>query len=231
MNLNSYSDYLHTEAPIPTAHAPRPPRQPRSRASLDRLLAAAEQVIAERGVASLTVQEVARRAGLAAGTLYTRFANKDALLRALTAAFFDRARRTADALLDDPRWRAMGPRPLVAAIVRTLVKSYRAKRSLLRALHLYVRTHPDTDFRAEAAAFNSDFVRRLTGLLLQHRRLMAHPDPERAVLLGLLVVDAAAKESILFGDGRPADLAVSDDELTATLTRLYGDLLGLPGAP
>jgi hypothetical protein len=122
----------------------------------------------------------------------------------------------------------MAPRPLVAAIVRTLVKSYRAKRSLLRALHLYVRTHPDTDFRAEAAAFNSHFVRRLTGLLLQHRRLMAHPDPERAVLLGLLIVDAAAKETILFGDGRPADLAVSDEELTATLTRLYGDLLGLP---
>jgi AcrR family transcriptional regulator len=185
-------------------------------------------VIAERGVANLTVQEVARRAGLAAGTLYTRFANKDALLRAFTAAFFDRARRTADALLDDARWRAMSPRQLVAAIVRTLVKSYRAKRSLLCALHLYVRTHPDTDFRAEAAAFNNDFVHRLTRLLLPHRGAMTHPAPDRAVLLGLLVVDAAAKETILFGDGRPADLAVSDDELAATLTRLYCDLLGLP---
>jgi hypothetical protein len=57
---------------------------------------------------------------------------------------------------------------------------------------------------------------------------MSHPAPDRAVLLGLLVVDAAAKETILFGDGRPADLAVSDDELAATLTRLYCDLLGLP---
>lgn len=216
------------EDTIPATNSPRPPRQARSQASHDRLLAAAEQVIAERGVANLTVQEVAHRAGLAAGTLYTRFANKDALLRAFTAGFFDRARRTADALLDDARWRAMSPRQLVAAIVRTLVKSYRAKRSLLRALHLYVRTHPDTDFRAEAAAFNNDFVHRLTGLLLHHRGAMTHPAPDRAVLLGLLVVDAAAKETILFGDGRPADLAVSDDELAATLTRLYCDLLGLP---
>ncbi len=206
----------------------RPPRQARSQASLDRLLAAAEQVIAERGVARLTVQDVASRAGLAAGTLYTRFANKDALLRAFTAAFFDRARRTADALLDDARWRGMPLRQLVAAIVRTLVKSYRAKRPLLRALHLYVRTHPDADFRTEAAAFNSDFVRRLTNLLLHHRGAMAHPDPDRAVLIGLLIVDAAAKETILFGDGRPASLAVSDDELAETLTRLYCDLLGLP---
>jgi len=182
-------------------------------------------------MANLTVQEVARRAGLATGTLYTRFANKDALLRAFTAAFFDRARRTADTLLDDTRWRSLAPRQLVATIVRTLVKSYRAKRSLLRALHLYVRTHPDTDFRAEAAGFNSDFVRRLTGLLLRHRHAIAHPAPDRAVLLGLLVVDAAAKETILFGDGRPADLAVSDDELADTLTLIYCDLLRLAEAP
>jgi AcrR family transcriptional regulator len=216
----------HRSSSIPTAGAPR---QARSRASLDRLLAAVEQVIAERGVADLTVQEVARRAGLAAGTLYTRFEGKDALLRAFTVAFFARARRTADTLLDDARWRGLPPRALVEAIVRVLVKSYRAKRSLLRALYLYVRTHPDTAFQTEAAEFNSDFVRRLTSLLLRHRSAMTHPAPDRAVLLGLLIVDAAAKETILFGDRRPPDLTVADDELAATLTRLYCDLLGLPG--
>jgi hypothetical protein len=124
----------------------------------------------------------------------------------------------------------MPPGQLVAAIVRVLVKSYRAKRSLLRALYLYVRTHPDTDFQAEAAAFNGDFVRRLTGLILHHRHAITHPAPDRAALLGLLVVDAAAKETILFGEGRPADLAVSDDELADTLTRIYADLLGLAPA-
>lgn len=179
-------------------------------------------------MADLTVQDVARRAGLATGTLYTRFQSKDALLRSFTVAFFARARRTADALFEDARWRGMAPRPLVEATVRVLIKSYRAKRSLLRALYLYVRTHPDTEFQAEAAAFNSDFVRRLTGLLLRHRAVMTHPDPERAVLLGLLVVDGAAKETILFGDRRPEDLVVSDEELASTLTALYSDLLGLP---
>ncbi|HEV8613650.1 MAG TPA: helix-turn-helix domain-containing protein, partial [Gemmatimonadales bacterium] len=63
---------------------------------MNRLFGAVEQVIAERGVADLTVQEVAARAGLAVGTLYTRFAGKDALLRAFTADFFGRARRTAE---------------------------------------------------------------------------------------------------------------------------------------
>ncbi|HEY8104939.1 MAG TPA: helix-turn-helix domain-containing protein, partial [Gemmatimonadales bacterium] len=208
----------------------RAPCQARSRASLDRLLTAVELVIAERGVADLTVQGVARRAGLAAGTLYTRFDGKDALLRAFTVAFFARARRAADQLFDDARWRNMSSRALVGATVRVVVKSYRAKRSLLRALYLYVRSHPDAEFRTEAAAFNSEFVRRLTDLLLRHRAVMRHPAPERGVLLGLLLVDAAAKETILFGDGRPSDLLVSDEELAETLTALYCDLLGIPEA-
>ena len=209
--------------PVPVPHAPR---QTRSRASLDRLTTAVEQIIAERGVADVTVQDVARRAGLAAGTLYTRFPSKDALLRTFTLAFFGRARRAADAFLADARWRALPPRALVAAIVRVLVKSYRAKRPLLRALHLYVRSHPDADFRAEAATYTSDFVQRLGSLVLKHRGSVAHPAPERAVLLGLLIVDGAVKECILFGDGRPPDLAVSDEELAEALALGYCDLLG-----
>jgi len=202
-----------------------PPRQARSRAALGRLLSAVESTIAERGVASLTVQEVARRADVAVGTLYTRFPGKDALLRAFTIAFFDRARRAADALLDDHRWRRLPPRELVAAVVRALVRSYRAKRGLLRALHLFVRSHPDAGFQAEAAAFNAEFVRRLAVLLLRHREAMAHPNPERGVLLGFLLVDAAAKEAILFDDARPPDLRVADEELIEALTLSYCQLL------
>jgi len=187
-----------------------------------------EQVIAERGVANLTVQDVAARAGLAVGTLYTRFAGKDALLRAFTVDFFGRARRTAETVLDDSRWGGLPPRELVAAVVRMLVRSYRAKRGLLRALHLYVRTHPDTELTNLAAAFNAEFVRRLTGLLLRHPNAVAHPEPERAVLLGFLMVDAGARETILFGDGRPPDQAVPDDELIETLTQLYCRFLDLP---
>jgi AcrR family transcriptional regulator len=194
---------------------------------VNRLFGAVEQVIAERGVADLTVQEVAARAGLAVGTLYTRFAGKDALLRAFTADFFGRARRTAETVLDHSRWGDLPPRELVLAVVRMLVRSYRAKRGLLRALHLYVRAHPDSQLRTLAASFTAEFVRRLTELLLRHRKAIAHPEPERAVLLGFLMVDGGARETILFGDGRPAELAVPDDELIEALTQAYCRFLEL----
>lgn len=194
---------------------------------MSRLFGAVEQVIAERGVADLTVIEVASGAGLAVGTLYTRFAGKDALLRAFAEDFFGRARRTAETVLDDSRWGDLQARELVTAVVRMLVRSYRAKRGLLRALHLYVRSHPDSELRALATGFTAEFVRRLTELLLRHPKAIAHPAPERAVLLGFLMVDAGARDTILFADGRPTELAVSDPELIDALTQAYCRFLEL----
>lgn len=203
---------------------PLPPRQARSRAVLERLLAAAEAAIAERGTADLTVHQVAERAGVAAGTLYTRFRNKDALLRALAMASFERARRTADALLEDPRWRTLPPVERVHALVRMMVKSYRAKRGLLRAVHLYLRTHPDPAFQREAAARAHDLATRLIRLLRHDEAAAAG---ERAALVGFLVVDAAARETILFAEPPPSGAGPSDDELIALLSDLYCRQLGL----
>ncbi|MGK3202376.1 TetR/AcrR family transcriptional regulator [Amycolatopsis sp. MEPSY49] len=61
----------------------RPPQQARSRESLQKVLAAAEHVLAERGVDEFTVGAVAERAGLSVGAIYRRFSGKDQLLYAV----------------------------------------------------------------------------------------------------------------------------------------------------
>ena len=61
----------------------RPPQQARSRASLRKVLTAAEHVLAERGLESFTVAEVATRAGMSVGTIYRRFDGKEQLLYAV----------------------------------------------------------------------------------------------------------------------------------------------------
>jgi AcrR family transcriptional regulator len=204
-----------------------PPKQRRSRATLERLLRAAEQVIAERGVAELTVQEVAERAGVAVGTLYGRFPNKDAFLREFAADFHARARATTDRAFAPERCVGLDARGLVGRVTRLLVGSYRAHRGLLRALYLYARTRTDGPLPGEGAAFDADFVERLTGLFLERRAELACPRPERAVVVGLLMVDGAAKEAVLFGDRRTGRLAVSDDELVAELSSAWAAYLGI----
>ena len=64
--------------------------QPTSEATADdlgsRLLAAATEVFAEKGYAGAGVAEIARRAGVTTGAIYSRYAGKDALLADAIAA-------------------------------------------------------------------------------------------------------------------------------------------------
>lgn len=61
----------------------RPPQQARSRASLQKVLAAAEHVLAEQGLEAFTVAAVASQAGMSVGAIYRRFDGKDQLLHAV----------------------------------------------------------------------------------------------------------------------------------------------------
>ena len=63
----------------------RTPRQQRSRATVDAVLDAADDLVVEVGVAALTTTAVAERAGVAVGTLYQYFDDVDAVAAALVA--------------------------------------------------------------------------------------------------------------------------------------------------
>jgi AcrR family transcriptional regulator len=65
-----------------------------------RLLDAAREVFAARGL-DVTLDEIARRAGVGTGTAYRRFANKDALIDALMFERIDEMRALAEECLAD----------------------------------------------------------------------------------------------------------------------------------
>jgi AcrR family transcriptional regulator len=65
-----------------------------------RILAAAEQVFSEQG-SSASTEEVARRAGVAIGTVFRHFPAKDDLLRAIVKVLLQRLADEADALAAD----------------------------------------------------------------------------------------------------------------------------------
>ena len=69
-----------------------------------RIIAAAQAVFAERGL-DAEMREIAERAGVAVGTLYRHFVDRDDLLRAVFAAMSAEviARLEAAAAVDDPR--------------------------------------------------------------------------------------------------------------------------------
>jgi AcrR family transcriptional regulator len=197
----------------------RPPQQARSRATLHRFLEAALELLGERRFEEASVAEIARRAGASVGAFYTRFPDKKALLTHLNDRLFEQGREQWDAFLDPARWRGRHAAEIVAAVVRRIVHKRRANRGLLRALSLYARSRPDPTFAEHAAAMNRHVHQRLRDLLLRKRNEIGHPDPERAISFGLMLVDGATREAILFGEaalipGKPSDTVLAR-ELTS----------------
>jgi AcrR family transcriptional regulator len=65
------------------AGPPAPPKRADARRNYERLLAAATAAFAEHGADDVSLEEIARRAGLGIGTLYRHFPARQALLEAV----------------------------------------------------------------------------------------------------------------------------------------------------
>lgn len=203
----------------------RPPRQARSQDTLDRILDAAEALVAEKGFADATVAEVARRAGSSVGSFYTRFHDKDGLLYALYDRYFEQATATADAALDPARWAGVGIAEILQSVTRFLVEVYRERAGLIRAF--VQRNHSDANFQARQERLSHYVNERLSALLLARAAEIAHPDPPRAAAFGLTLTVSTIESIVLFGEMRSNVLALSDDELAVELARAFLAYLGV----
>jgi AcrR family transcriptional regulator len=203
----------------------RPPQQARSQETLDRLLDAAERLVAEKGFDDTPVAEVARRAGSSVGAFYSRFADKDALLYALYERWLEEATATADAALDPVRWEGATIPEIISSVVRFLVQIYRQRGGLIRAFVL--RNHVDSEFHARQERLSHYVSTRLTALLLDRRDEIARDDAERAAAFGLTLIMSGLESVMLFGEYRTGSLALNDDELAGELTTAYLAYLGV----
>ncbi len=81
------------------ADVSRKPQQGRSKASLERMLVAARELMLERGSEEFTLQEVSERGKVSIGSIYLRFESKDNLVRGVIAEALDSLRAEETALL------------------------------------------------------------------------------------------------------------------------------------
>jgi AcrR family transcriptional regulator len=203
----------------------RPPRQARSQDTLDRILDAAEALVADKGFEDSTVAEVVRRAGSSVGSFYTRFHDKDGLLYALYERYLEQATATTDEALDPARWEGATIPEILGAVTRFLVSVYRDREGLIRAFVL--RNHSDAEFRTRQERLSHYVSEKLSRLLLARADEIGHPSPPLAAPFGLAMVASTIESAVLFGELRSSDLALSDDELAAELTRAFLAYLGL----
>jgi AcrR family transcriptional regulator len=199
----------------------RPPRQRRSRRTLDRIARATASLLEEKPFDQVSVSEIVERSGSSTGSFYARFRDKDGLLLHLDDQFAEQALGVWREYTEPERWRGRDLAERVRTLVGVLVRKYRERVGLLRALTLYARTRGDEAFVTRARRQNEAVVERLERLLLERREEISHPDPEVAVRFGLIEVVATLREVVLFGEDGTLPLHVDDDLLARELAESF----------
>jgi AcrR family transcriptional regulator len=77
----------------------RKPQQGRSKASLERMLSAARELMLERGSEDFTLQDVNQKGNVSIGSIYLRFQSKDNLVRAVIARALEDIAAAEDAMV------------------------------------------------------------------------------------------------------------------------------------
>ena len=98
----------------------------------DAILAAAETVFARCGFSGTRMADVAAEAGLATGTLYNYFANRDELLSSLIGCRSEELIAAVKAAAHAPT--AGSPRELLVGLVRTTFEHFQTHRALFAVL-------------------------------------------------------------------------------------------------
>jgi AcrR family transcriptional regulator len=158
----------------------KPPKQTRSRRTLERIVRASLDILEQTGPDGLTVQAIVERAGSSVGSFYARFAGKDDLLEYLGERVWREAATRWDEALTSRDWSGMDLGRVVEGAVGLLEEAGRARASYLRALDRAAGAREDAYL-----AFHTHVIRGIEKLLLARSDEITHPDPPVAVPLGL----------------------------------------------
>jgi AcrR family transcriptional regulator len=107
-----------------------PVSQARSRATREKLLAAAEAVFAQKGYDGAKISDIAEEAGCSVGSVYFRFKDKDALFFAIAEEFIEDSRGGLENVFEANTSREQ----IVRSFVTRSAANFRKHRGLFRAI-------------------------------------------------------------------------------------------------
>jgi AcrR family transcriptional regulator len=196
------------------------PKQLRSSRTLDRIVRATEELLADRPFEEITIADIVRRSRSSIGSFYARFGSKEALLPYLYERYDRELRARLAPRLDPSKAKGLDLRAMCRSAVSLMVAIYRERQWLLRAMALYARAHPeriDADIRARRKALHDEQA----ALFAPHFDAIGHPQPARAVAFALFTAASVCRERILFSASPHASATrMPDEQLTNELAEM-----------
>jgi AcrR family transcriptional regulator len=172
------------------------PKQLRSRNTRERLVKAAEDLLARQDFGGMTVRQIATRAHASMGTFYKHFPSKRDLLPLLVDRLQSASAVEAMELtLGQLATVSLASR--VACVVRLVADTTTRQRNVLRAC-VAARFSTDLTLSSIQMARSRRLLRRLHDWLLERRHEITHPDPPMAVRVGLYLSLQSLQTALLF---------------------------------
>src|SRR5262245_7799213 len=192
------------------------PRQARSKATVDAILAATARVLVKQGFDGLTTNAVATAAGVSIGSLYQYFPNKEALVGALVEHHIE---EMSDAVVAELA--RVAELPLADAarcVVELTIRAHAIEPELHRVLTEQV---PRVGRLARLRELDEITHRMVAGLLVARRADIAIRDPDLAAFLLVSTIEAVVhRAALLYPHRLRAPRLV--DEATLLVTRYLG---------
>lgn len=201
----------------PRGRSVRKPQQARSRRTRGRILEAAIGCFEEHGYDKTTTAGIARRAGIAVGTLYGYFEDKRAILLELIQGTTSEIADYVVKGLDPEAWSDADPRENTRALIDSVFHTRSFNPGMQRIV--WERFFKDPEIRAAMEAIERRVQGALAGLLaaLKAQGRLRVDDLETAAILVHLSVEWTSTRLVLGGDEARIDAAV--DACTDMITR------------
>lgn len=207
-----------------TSPSLRPTQQLRSARTQERILAAAEALLAEGDPDAFTMENLAERAHVSVGAIYKRVQGKQSLLPLVLERVQEQLFLRLQEFLAQPRWQDAGLATRTQALIAVFAETQVARQRLIRALLI---DHWQSVDRAPMEARSAELIGAMHAWLLECAAEIRHPDPRVALSLGLFTTLQALQSAILF-DRVPPQLGLP--RFVAEMTRMLTRYLGVPDA-
>lgn len=197
-----------------------PPRQPRSAATQERILDAAEALLAEGKPELLTMEQVAERAHVSIGAIYKRFQGKSSLLPLVLDRFHVQQLERLREFLARDDWHQAGLAERIHALLTVFAENQLARQRLIRALVVGHWQSIDPRPQETRAA---EMMGAMHAWLSQCAGEIHHPEPRLALSLGLFASLQTLQTAIML-ERVPPDLGLP--RFTAEIARMFLAYLG-----
>ena len=201
-------------------------QQKRVARTREKILAALEQLLESKEFEAISIADIARQGGVAVGSIYSHFEDKEALLPALFDRYVERIEeRVAEFVehgtIDGEKYEAGDTpdlREMIEQSIRGAHRQVTETLGLRRALLTYRRLNPDVEVPL-VSKLGHDAIELLAAELTKHRDEIVHDDLHEAARMVSYFVNIAFLDRIVLpGAATKDDLRPSDEVLIETYT-------------